>query len=403
MKLTSCAALAAPLLFARSGIALAQAGEGGTGVGGSTAFNPAVSVILDGHYVSYSADPYPYELPGFALPEEAGPLPEGFSLDETELAASANIDDKFYGFMTASLALDAGETAIELEEAYMETLALPYGLTAKAGRFLSDIGYLNPIHAHAWDFADAPLAYEAMLGGSFGDTGLQLRWIAPAPILVELGAEAFRGESFPAAGAAASRGQGASSVFVHFGADVGVGNSFRAGLSRLSADANERTSVFGERSASFGGTSDLTIVDFVWKWAKNGNPRDRYFVIQGEYLHRKERGALTLADVAEAGPYSGTQSGYYLQGVYQFRPPRWRAGLRYDRLEASNDLAGAAAELPLAADGHPSRISAMVDFSNSEFSRLRLQVDRNRFGPETDTQFIVQYLMSMGAHGAHRF
>ena len=78
----------------------------------------------------------------------------------------------------------------------------------KAGRFLSDIGYLNPIHAHAWDFADAPLAYVAMLNSAYSDTGIQLRWVAPTILFVEVGGELFRGDSFPAADGAASGGTG---------------------------------------------------------------------------------------------------------------------------------------------------------------------------------------------------
>ncbi|HEX7236877.1 MAG TPA: hypothetical protein VF405_07945, partial [Gammaproteobacteria bacterium] len=100
----------------------------------------------------------------------------------------------------------------------------------------------------------------------------------------------------------------------------------------------------------------------------------------------------------------GTQSGFYIQGVYQFRP-RWRAGLRYDRLDASNtvDFSGAAVFTPLSDPHTPSRESAMVDFSNSEFSRFRLQVNRDDSRQQTDDQIVLQYTMSLGAHGAHRF
>jgi hypothetical protein len=44
--------------------------------------------------------------------------------------------------------------------------------------------------------------------------------------------------------------------------------------------------LFDGVSTTFMGSSDLTIADFVWKWAKNGNPRDRSFVVQAEYLRR---------------------------------------------------------------------------------------------------------------------
>jgi hypothetical protein len=387
MHLYRGAALTVPLLISIGGAAFAQPQVSGN------AFNPAMSLILDGHYASYSRDPAGFRLPGFLLDTEAGLPSEGLSLDETELAVSANVDDKYYGFLTASLQQTDGETSVELEEAYFETLALPKGLKIKAGQFLSDIGYLNPIHAHAWDFNDAPLAYVAMLNTAYKDAGVQLRWVVPTELFVEIGGELFRGDSFPAADGAASDGTGASTLFVHFGGDVGTSSSWRAGVAHLAADANERASVFDGGSLAFTGSSDLTVADFVWKWAKNGNPRDRYYTVQAEYLHRREEGDVavtTLLAGDEIGSYAGTQDGFYLQGVYQFRP-RWRAGVRFDRLDAGND-AGVSASTPLVADHDPSRVSAMADFSNSD-----------RSGPQTDNQVVLQYLMSLGAHGAHRF
>jgi hypothetical protein len=392
------AARAAPIFIALSGGAAAQ-----TQISGNT-FNPAISLILDGLFASYSADPAVYAFPGFALDEEAGLASEGLSLDETELAISANVDDKFYGFLTTALDQTGTETEVELEEAYFETLALPHGLKVKAGRFLSDIGYLNPVHPHAWDFVDAPLAYVAMLNGGYGDVGAQLRWVAPTELYVDIGGELLRGDSYPAAGAETSGGRGAESVSARVGGDVGDAHSWRAGIAYLTADANDRVSALDDGTLTFTGTSDVTILDFVWKWAKNGNPRDRSLVLLAEYLRREEDGSVT-ADTAsngiETSAYSGQQDGFYVQAVYQFRP-RWRVGGRYDRLDASNEL-GLGTPTPLAAPGNPKRISAMVDFSNSEFSRLRLQVSSDDSRIESDDQIFVQYLMSLGAHGAHRF
>src|SRR5882757_8179387 len=211
MRFQKRAALAAPLLTACCAAAHAQQVTG-------NAFNPAISLILNGHYASYSRDPADWALSGFLLDGEAGLPTEGLSLDETELAISANIDDKYYGFVAASINQTGNDTSLDLEEGYVETLALPKGLKVKAGRFLSDLGYLNPIHSHAWDFDDAPLAYTAMLNGAYKDTGLQLKWVAPTKLFVELGAELMRGDSFPAAGAAHG-GVGASTLFVHIGGD----------------------------------------------------------------------------------------------------------------------------------------------------------------------------------------
>ncbi len=369
------------------------------------AFNPAISLILDGKLTSYSRDPAEYAIPGFQLDEESGLAPEGLSLGESELVLSANIDDQFYGQATVAIASTHAETEVELEEAFVQTLALPEGFAVTAGRFFSGIGYLNAKHAHSWDFSDQPLLYKALLGTQFGDTGLQLRWLAPTTTFLEIGAEVFQGDSFPAAGAA-SQGLGAWTAFAHVGGDVGSEHSWRAGVSYLDAEADGRESEIAERQPLlFTGTSRIWLADFVWKWAANGNPRTRNFVIQGEYMHRREEGDLTLetGDAVESGPYRGTQDGFYVQAVYQFRP-RWRAGLRYDRLAADNALPLMPVLLPLDDAGHePSRLTLMIDFSNSEFSRLRLQLADDESLPESDTQLVLQYVMSLGAHGAHQF
>ena len=397
MRNSCSAAVTAFLSIGYVGSAMAQAQVSGN------AFNPAISVILNGKYTHYSEDPANYALTGFPLGEEAGLASEGFALDETELVISANVDDKYYGSVTAALVQEDGETAIEIEEAFIETLALPQGLKLKAGKFLADIGYLNPVHAHAWDFADAPLAYTALLNQSYSDTGVQLRWVAPTILFFEIGGELLRGDAFPAAGAA-NQGTGTANLFARFGGDLAAGSSWRAGISRLDAEANNRLSTFAAGNLMFTGTSDIWAADFVWKWAKNGNARDRSVVIQAEYLSREESGDIAVELFSgdnESGTYTGNQNGFYIQGVYQYRP-RWRVGLRYDRLHASNTI-GISLPNPLDAGSAPKRLSVMTDFSNSEFSRLRLQFNRDQSRGRTDNQIFVQYLMSLGAHGAHRF
>ncbi|MCG6873129.1 MAG: hypothetical protein LJE84_12635, partial [Gammaproteobacteria bacterium] len=85
---------------------------------------------------------------------------------------------------------------------------------------------------------------------------------------------------------------------------------------------------------------------------------------------------------------------------------RWRVGTRYGWVNADNrggnpDVLG---EAGLLDDGHDPRIlSVMADYSPSEFSRLRVQYNRDETRPETDHQWFLQYTMSLGAHGAHQF
>jgi hypothetical protein len=365
----------------------------------SSAFNPAISLILDGKLSAFSKDPGTYALPGFALGRETGPGDEGLRLGESELVMSANIDDKFYGQFTAAL---TPENQTEIEEAFFETFALGDGFTVRGGRFLSGIGYLNPVHAHAWDFADQPLVYRAMLGNQYKDDGVQARWVAPTDVFLELGAEIFRGDNFPAGGAANS-GKGTNTVFVHIGGDVGASHAWRLGLSRLDADSKNRATGAAATPDLFTGASELTGVDFIWKWAPNGNPKQTNFKFQTEYFTRDEDGTLGSASSRTPLSYNGKQKGWYTQAVYQFMP-RWRVGLRYDQLKA-NAVDAALAGTVLDKQGHdPKRTSVMADFSNSEFSRLRFQVnkDESRVN-QKDTQWYLQYIMSLGAHGAHAF
>lgn len=369
------------------------------------AFNPGVSLILSGIYASRSQDS-DYHITGFQTGGEIGPGLRGLSLAESELGIYANIDHYFYGGLNLALAPD---NSVGVEEAFIQTTALPAGLTLKAGRFFSGIGYLNEQHAHAWDFVDNPLAYQAFLGGQYGDDGVQVKWVAPTDLFIELGAEAGRGRIANTEGKD-KNGAAMGSLFAHVGSDIGISSSWRAGLSYLRTSPSNRQSPDLDAAGAFvtnefSGNSRLWIADFVWKWAPNGNSNVTNFKLQGEYLHRTESGDLTydVDGAANADRYHASQSGWYAQGIYQFMP-NWRAGLRYDRLNNGNvDYAGNNGNL-LASNYSPDRLSFMVDYNPSEFSRVRLQLARDKSREEaTDNQFFIQYVMSLGAHGAHKF
>jgi outer membrane receptor protein involved in Fe transport len=101
--------------------------------------------------------------------------------------------------------------------------------------------------------------------------------------------------------------------------------------------------------------------------------------------------------------WKATTDGLYAQAVYGFAP-KWSAGLRYDILGITNDL-----DTPVGEDfGSSDRWTLDVTWNLSEFSRLRAQyahsdilvseAERQRFDA-----FYLQFLMSLGAHGAHPF
>lgn len=374
------------------------------------AFNPAVSLIVDSKFTRLQRDPSTYRIDGF-IPSggEVGPPKKGFSLGESELAFSANVDHLFRGNARFALAEDDGAGVVEVEEVNVETLGLSSGLKLKAGRFLSGVGYLNQQHPHEWDFADAPLAYKAFFGPRLQNDGVQLRWVAPTELFLELGAEVAGGQKFP--GAERNRnGAGLWTAFAHLGGDIGASSAWQVGLSHVRTHPRERLFDDNDVTNAFAGRSQTWIADFIYKWAPGGNIRDTYFKLQGEYMWRRESGELTydMDNLSGASAVSAArlrQSGGYLQAVYQFMP-RWRVGVRGDWLRSGSVDLGAlsSAELPILAGYDPRRQSAMVDWSPSEFSRLRLQVarDQSRHG-EPDNQVWLQYVMSLGAHGAHKF
>lgn len=371
----------------------------------ATAFNPKLSLILNSQYSDYRVDT-PADIAGVLRGPETDFAPAGFALGETEFVAESNIDDQWHGWIT--LAYADGEAGIE--EAYANTLALPYGLAVKIGRFKSDIGYQNNIHAHAWNFTDAPLAYRALLGTQVQDDGVQVRWVAPMDLLLELGAEAYRGDAFPGGGGDRS-GVNAWTGFLHLGGDAGAGGSWRFGVSHLHANADARVTGEAPDDAAFTGTSDVSIADAVFKWAPGGNSTVTHLIVAAEYFHGRSLGDLVFdpSGAAIASPHQGTQDAAYAQVIYQFMP-RWRAGFRYDWLSSDNQVAipapGQHASDVLADNSlDPQRGSAMLDFSNSEFSRIRVQYNRDatRPGNVKDDQFFVQFIYSLGAHPAHRF
>ena len=396
------------------------AARGAAAAGG---FNPEVSLILQGQYRRLKEVPersitgtWPAGGHGHGGDER------GFSLDHSELVVSANINPYFRGLM--NVALKDGEA--EVEEAYFQTLGLGRGFTLKGGRFLSGIGYLNEQHPHAWDFADAPLMVKALFGEHYGQDGLQLKWVAPTDLFMEFGAELGRGAGFP--GTERNKNSaGASALFAHVGGDVGRSHAWRAGLSWLTTRAREREAHFEDTDAAgpneveglFTGRSRTLIADFVWKWAPDGNPKQRNLKLQAELFRRSESGDLACGSEVATSPCLGgvglgrlrsAQTGGYAQAVWQFMP-QWRIGYRYDwrnsgskRYDPATVFAALDPANAYSTSYRPKRHSLMVDWSQDEFSRLRLQFARDRaMQGVSDNQVTLQYIMSLGAHGAHKF
>ena len=409
----------APVSASASGAPVQSAGARPSLASSAAAFNPEVSLILQGQYAQMQNVPNRtitgfWPAGGHDHDGGKGVTTRGFSLNHTELVFSGGIDPYWRG--QAILAVQ--DESVEVEEAWFQSLAIGHGVGLKGGRYRSGIGYLNEQHPHQWDFVNAPLMYNALFGqeASYREDGLQLKWLAPTPVFVEFGAEVGRGANFPGTDSN-KNGAGSWAAYVHVGDDVGVSNSWRAGVSYLKTSSGDREAEFVDinglqAQGLFNGDTSTWIADFVWKWAPDGNPKYQNFKFQSEYFVRKDKGDLTCMDEEGVGnacatsvtsDYDVRQSGWYAQGVYQFTP-EWRAGLRYDQLDSGRQNLGANAANLTVEEYKPKRASAMVDYSWSEFSRVRLQFAQDKsMAGITDNQWMVQYIMSLGAHGAHKF
>ena len=368
--------------------------------------NLHISAVLDGYYQSEDR----------IMTERA----EGFGVGETEFSLSADIDDMFFGKLTTVYESHSGEDEFEVEEAFIQTTALPNGFSVRAGRFLSNVGYLNNQHLHTDSFTSRPGAYRAFLGNHYFDNGLRVSYTAPTDLYWTMGAEAFSGTSLRAEDESGERdfdSTGVYTAFTKIGGDIGVESSWQLGLSylrnengqvMLEAHNEEEEAALAEEGDEHdaGYTGENTyIADFVFKWAPNGNYKYRSLTLSAEYFRVNDFMIDDLNDEIATAADEGNDGkdyhqAWYVSGVYQFSP-HWSAGLRYGKLDTQ--LAGE--------EGFSAQTLKETELSaswhNSHFSTVRLEVShQSNVGFDdvlNDNVVTLQYIMSLGDHGAHQF
>lgn len=362
--------------------------------------NPDITLLLDGRYISYN-NSSKYELPGFMLAEDARREDKGLQLGQSELLISDNIDDRIYAQLTTTLSALDGATEVMLDEAYIKTLNLNYGLALKAGRFYSDIGYHNNQHPYEWDFSDRPLIYRGLFGNVLLDDGLQFSWRPPISVEMIVGAEITRGDQFPSAGAS-NDGTGARAFFVKFHGQMGSAQSWSFGLSRWAAEVEERPSTaVSETTAipSYSGNTTITGMDMHWRLSRDNLDRD-VLTFQAEFFVRDENGRveLTGSDPLQQSSYDGEQAGWYAQAVYN-PLMKWRLGIRHDQLGSHNDGNNPYVLRTSGIDDkgqHPRRTTVMIDYTQTQQSRFRIQYAVDESYQENDNIFMLQYQLLMG-------
>jgi hypothetical protein len=343
---------------------------------------------------------------------------DGFNLNYAELVLSSSVDP----YTTMDGVFHFSEEGVAIEEAYFTTTALPAGLRLRGGKMLSNFGRINMQHHHYWDFGDMPLVYQAFLGDhGINEKGVQLQWVAPTDTYLMVGVEVLQGENEMLFGTEAIADPTAATEddpalaeavdapglvvgYVKTSFDIGD-TTFLPGLSYARGDTRINHLDDDEEPHAFAGTSTLYGADLT---VKHYFDSYRFLTWQSEWMLRDMDGTkfnYNGVDTVTPVPLQKEQAGYYTQLVYGM-DRNWRFGLRYDSIY-QNDITANGAAQDTVEDFK--RYSAMAEYHPSEFSRIRLQYNRNdaMYNEDGDRQSIdtvmLQVNFAIGAHAAHDF
>ncbi|WP_018879730.1 hypothetical protein [Thioalkalivibrio sp. ALE9] len=352
---------------------------------------------------------------------------DGFNLGHSELVFEANLGDLFDGVLMVGF----DEDHVEVEEAFLTTRALPGGFQIKAGKFLSDIGYINSRHGHDWDFVDRPLVNEYLFGDhGLQDTGVQATWVAPTEMYTQLGVELLQGDQDEGIAAFDSdlpvsekSGPRVTTAFAKFGPNLGADHAVQFGVSGGYVAQTGIAEDHGNHAHGLEGDAWFGGLDAVYKYSSGRAYGHGDWTLQGEYFYMRQ--SLDQYDGHEHGhghhshmhwertsSLTTKQDGLYLQAVYGFAP-RWEAGLRTEALGLTNDAVEGSHHhghdyFEVESFGTSYRHSAQVTFRPVEPVFLRAQLSQNDFIDDHDRrdrglEFMLQLNVALGAHGAHRF
>ena len=324
--------------------------------GAAKVFNPDMSVI--GNILGKAGQPNPLEF--------GGDVRQPLRLDESELSFQAFVDP----YAKASFFLAVNQEGIEVEEGYAQFVTLPYDLTAKVGKFKAAFGKDNTWHAHVRPWVDQPLVIHNLFGDEgFADHGVSVSKTFDNPwnAFIEATGEVTNGDVenvFERSSFNDLAYNGHLKVF----RDISENNNIEVGTSYARGS-------LGDVHNQFGG------VDVTYRW----KPLERG--LYNSFVARLE--AITN----RRGDADGRLNGFYASADYQLGR-RWFTGLRLD----SSDRFAAGA-VP-----NDRGVSATLTFWPSEFSQVRGQLRRTRYGEgRTVNEVLFQLQFSIGAHGAHVF
>ncbi len=360
---------------------------------------------------------------------EGDPENTGFNVQEVELGFQSVVDPyfKFDSFISF------GEH-IELEEAYATTImSLPLNSQFRTGVMRSKFGRINQQHRHNQSFVTLPLPAAEFLGAHFNPASVEANFLLPVPWYMELSASMGSPEVETAS---FDRDEDANSFskflytsylsnFFEIGESLSVliGGSFATGPNNTEPGNGNRTNLYG--------------VDFFAKYRPIKSDPYKELRLQSEFFYRD----------AETEGTDRQDWGFYAETVYRFAK-RWDIGARYALTDTDDPVMmeeaheehehdeedhdeeeheegehdhdhGDGGHMHADEDMHDGhdhgtgilglfgkrqKISTMLTFTPTEFSKIRLEY--NYLDPDFDEEqhgVFLQFQYAIGAHGAHPF
>jgi len=347
------------------------------------------------------------------------PRKNGFTLQNVELSLSGAVDPYLYGESHIIYFIDpvSGESAFEMEEAFVTTQQLAYGLQIKAGQYFTEFGRINPRHPHQWEWMDQPIINTRLFGpDGMRGTGARVGWLVPVPWYSEIigGIQNANGEtmtSFLAAEEFYEERPIGGRRFVGQDANAFSGLTYSLRWENGFDITKEISSVMGASAAfgpnATGGDSSTQIygVDLTFKWRPINNERGAPYVLwQTEAMYRNFE--AESADDGDGGTLPADtleDYGFYTQLLYAWQP-RWRGGVRFEYATASGESVGGNENDPFRDDRF--RVSPLIEFLPSEFSRIRFQYnydDAEHLEDGYAHSFWLGFEYLIGSHAAHRY
>jgi len=391
-----------------------------------------------GIYNVHGSHEHEHEGEGSHSHSHGGDFDTGLNLNNSEVTFGVLAPGWLDGRMNLAMTSDG----LELEEAWLRTQFLPGGLQLKAGKMLSDIGYLNNKHPHAWDFVNQALPYQMLFAGGLSGSGAQLNWVAPTPFHLRFGVEALTGGN---EGLAANIGPTENdetgdpilfeskgnwpnvwTAFAKIGGEIAPNHEVLGGLSWVHSDLHQELHEYhpGINDATHGlqGETSMFGLDMLYRYDAPGEGGVGDFSLLGEYwLQNKDMNLVyhELKPKLIGQPRDLTVDSAYIQAMYGIFP-RWQIGARIESAGMTHEASRAGSTFGptnISTFDNLDRISAVVTWNISHNQLLRFQVsnvsgsfpqeipgmEKEQAVNKNYNEFFLQYQINFGTHGAHGF